>query len=446
MTQTQVNLSAGVATIVDISDPSNDEITLLESLGIVTVSDPNKTLLAAGSATQNGSDVEISTAGLTSFSIDLAGGRNILTATSVTEDLTITGGSGYSTIKSGSGADVINGGSGKNKIEGGAGADNLDGEGGRDTVEYTNSDAAVTVDLSTSTASGGHAQGDTIANFENVSGSVFNDALTGDNGNNIIRGRAGSDTIVGGDGNDRLFVDEGDDDIQGGAGNDFIRGGAGADTIDGGADIDTVHYINSNTRVKVYLNKGTGSLGHAAGDTFVGVENVEGSDFDDLLSGDGARNILKGHEGDDTILGQGGGDVLIGGLGNDTITGGRGADTLTGGAGNDTFVTTNFRDSRLGEIDRIEDFEIGQDQIQGLNAITSTDIDQLGSISGLKETSIQNLLTEIVFEAQTGATFMVASRTFLALNDNTAGFQASKDVIIDITGYTGSLSSLSVIA
>ena len=34
-------------------------------------------------------------------------------------------------------------------------------------------------------------------------------------------------------------------------------------------------------------------------------------------------------------------------------------------------------------------------------------------------------------------------RTFLALNDATAGFKANSDSVIEITGYSGSLSSLS---
>jgi hypothetical protein len=36
-------------------------------------------------------------------------------------------------------------------------------------------------------------------------------------------------------------------------------------------------------------------------------------------------------------------------------------------------------------------------------------------------------------------------RTFLALNDGTAGFSASTDSIIEITGFRGNLNNLSII-
>ena len=36
-------------------------------------------------------------------------------------------------------------------------------------------------------------------------------------------------------------------------------------------------------------------------------------------------------------------------------------------------------------------------------------------------------------------------RTFIALNDGVAGFSASNDAIVEITGYSGSLSNLAVI-
>ena len=37
------------------------------------------------------------------------------------------------------------------------------------------------------------------------------------------------------------------------------------------------------------------------------------------------------------------------------------------------------------------------------------------------------------------------ARTFLALNDGTAGFLATTDAIVEITGYSGSLANLAVV-
>ena len=73
-------------------------------------------------------------------------------------------------------------------IEGGDGRDALvGGTGPGDTVSYASSDGGVRIDLADgsdnaatgSSASGDHARGDNISEFENVSGSAYDDELTG---------------------------------------------------------------------------------------------------------------------------------------------------------------------------------------------------------------------------------------------------------------------------
>ena len=54
---------------------------------------------------------------------------------------------------------------GDDLIEGSLGADYLNGGGGFDTVDYTGSDAAVTVNLTTNTASGGWAAAWSVARY-----------------------------------------------------------------------------------------------------------------------------------------------------------------------------------------------------------------------------------------------------------------------------------------
>jgi Ca2+-binding RTX toxin-like protein len=66
--------------------------------------------------------------------------------------------------------------------------------------------------------------------------------------------------------------------------------------------------------------------------------NIIGSNYDDILNGDGSANALYGGAGNDTINGNGGNDTLIGGAGNDTLLGGAGNDLLIGGAGADTLT------------------------------------------------------------------------------------------------------------
>ncbi len=104
-----------------------------------------------------------------------------------------------------SGANVLEGGSGHDVLEGAGGADTLDGGGGIDTASYAGSSAAVDVDLGAGTASGGDAQGDTLSNIENLTGSAHDDTLTGDSGANVLTGGGGADTLTGGAGDDILI-------------------------------------------------------------------------------------------------------------------------------------------------------------------------------------------------------------------------------------------------
>ena len=131
---------------------------------------------------------------------------------------TLVGGDGNDTFEGGDGNDVISGGSGDDLIEGGKGSDNLDGGEGNDTISYATSTSGVTVNIADNIANGGDATGDTISNFENITGSAFVDNLTGDENNNIIEGGAGDDILTGGGGSDTYIWNIGD-------GNDTITDG-----------------------------------------------------------------------------------------------------------------------------------------------------------------------------------------------------------------------------
>ena len=90
------------------------------------------------------------------------------------------------------GDDTLSGGAGDDRLDGGAGADALDGGADSDTADYSESDAAVTVDLSSSAAqSGGYAQGDTLTSIENIIGSAHDDTLTGRRLGQHSQGRGG---------------------------------------------------------------------------------------------------------------------------------------------------------------------------------------------------------------------------------------------------------------
>lgn len=145
----------------------------------------------------------------------------------------ITGNAADNVLSGGAGIDTILGGAGNDTLIGGIGGDTLDGQGGIDTVSYVGSAARVTVNLSNNYTAGGDAFKDKISNFENITGSSFNDTLTGGNGSNTINGGDGDDVIAGSNGDDVLYGDGGADLLRGGNGNDLLEGGAGGDTLQG---------------------------------------------------------------------------------------------------------------------------------------------------------------------------------------------------------------------
>jgi hypothetical protein len=126
------------------------------------------------------------------------------------------------------------------------------------------------------------------------------------------------------------------------------------------------------------------------------------------------------------------------------ISGAKGNDILTGGAGADIFKYENFSNSLLGNHDVIKDLAIGTDVIDGPRAVAAAFVKKLGNVIALTEAAIQQVLTPTNFESNGASTFKFGNRTFLGLNDAKAGFSASTDSVIEITGYTGNLSDLKI--
>lgn len=244
------------------------------------------------------------------------------------------GAEGNDSLYGGSGIDSLFGGAGDDLLSGGSSADSLYGGAGFDTASYTDSTAAVTVNLATGTGTGGTAQGDRLFDIEGVIGSTQADTLTGDAGDNSLFGDAGNDRTYGGDGNDALFGGSGRDTLYGGAGNDLLQGGTSADTLYGGSGIDTADYRDSTSGVTVNLASGTGAGGSADDDRLFEIESVIGSAFADNLTGSSGDNSLYGGAGNDTLTGGDGDDLLAGGAGADRIYGGEDQDTVDYSASN----------------------------------------------------------------------------------------------------------------
>ncbi len=179
----------------------------------------------------------------------------------------------------------------------GSGNDTLVGTVDRDTIDYedNNADSAgavsqgANVDIAAGTATDGWGDTDTLISVESARGTQFDDTLRGDDGRNDFMGREGSDLLDG-------------------------RGG----------DRDRARYRDDPASVDVDLAAGTATDGWGDTDTLIGIERIEGSQFDDTLRGDEERNNIEGEDGDDLIEGRGGNDWFAGHAGNDTIDGGDG--------------------------------------------------------------------------------------------------------------------------
>gem|GEM_PF-3578102 len=300
----------------------------------------------------------------------------------------VTGSAYNDTLTGDANANVIDGGAGNDTIDGGLGNDTLIGGAGTDTATYATSASAVTVDLSAGTATGG-AGNDTLSGIENVTGSAYNDTLTGDAsantitggaGNDILDGGLGNDTLNGGTGNDILDGGLGNDTLNGGAGNDILDGGLGNDTLNGGTGTDTVTYASATGGQTINLTTGTAS-GAAGTDTLVSIANVTGTSYNDTITGNTGVNVIDGGAGNDTIDGGTGNDTMTGGAGTDTVTFATATSAVTanlstgassGGGGSDTFsgfenVTgSNFNDTLTGDANaNVIDGGAGNDTIDG---------------------------------------------------------------------------------
>ena len=329
-----------------------------------------------------------------------------------------------------------------NIIEGGEGGDDLDGGiGDGDTLSYAGSDDWVRVTLGVdaaaeATTSRGHASGDSATNFENVTGSAYDDDLTGNAGANVLKGGAG------------------DDELTGGGGADTIEGGAGADELDGGvarsddneAD-DILSYASSDAGVTVNLTTAKVSGGHAAGDIIATVETdhdgdgpdgtnaddptdeievstfekVTGSMHNDSLTGDYRNNTLEGGGGDDSLRGGADADILVGGPGADMLDGGS---SLSAGAD-----TEDNPDDDVQHIDRAV-YKHAKDEGVAVNLATG-----MGTAGEAMGDTLANI--ELVWGSEFADTFIASNGADIIEGDggsDTVSYEASEmGVTVDLS-------------
>lgn len=284
-----------------------------------------------------------------------------------------------------------------------------------------------------------------------LNGTSRPDVIVGLSGNDVIRGRGGDDRICGGKGNDALVgaggVDlltgeDGKDSLAGGGAFDTLIGGPGGDTLNGGSgNGDGASYFGAPGSVTVDLAAGT-ATGDGS-DTLSGVEDIDGSRFDDVITGNGAFNFLFGEAGNDTLSGGDGGDGLWGLDGDDTLDGGTGEDFASyffSSAG----VTVNLTaGTATGEgtdtIANVEDVE-GSRQTDTLTGNAESNLfwahlgdDVIDGSTGVDTVSYQFSLTGVTANLTTGTATGEGTDTLTGI-ENLAGSRRTDA----LTGDTGS--------
>ena len=284
-------------------------------------------------------------------------------------------------LDGGPGNDRLFGGRGFEDLMGGLGDDLMDGGVDYDRAQFWNSSEGIEANLDAGTATG---QGqDQLVSVEGLVGSHHDDVLTGndfsndlqggegddviyglgseaDGGFDILRTAGGSNLLDGGDGPDfasynlapwpvdadlsagtvtydlgsdtlvgieNLFGSRESDTLVGNDEDNVIVGNWGDDVLDGKGGMDEIGFMDSWEPVTANLATGTSDGGERSGvDTFVNFENLSGSVWADLLTGNDEDNLIWGGSHNDTLVGLGGNDVLRGGRGTDDADGGDGID------------------------------------------------------------------------------------------------------------------------
>jgi len=306
-----------------------------------------------------------------------------------TQDDTLIGDSGNNRIEGSNGSDVL---------EGMAGADQLIGGSDTDTASYVHAASYVKASLTTGLpgfSNEGDAAGDTYDSIEYLTGSGFNDTLIGD---------AAINTLSGGDGDD------------------ILEGMAGADILDGGTGSNTASYEHSadqgaGTGVTASLAASAGNTGDAAGDSYINIQNLIGSAYNDTLAGDSNNNTLTAGAGNDIVTGGAGTDILYGGADNDALNDDLvGAARLYGEDGDDT-ITFSAYDSTIDIIDGGS----GNDTL-------------VSNYTGSGQSTVNLFSGSISFP--TGSATLISIENYTALGSNTAYVYASNEDNVITGGST----------
>ncbi|PPD51270.1 MAG: hypothetical protein CTY16_00130 [Methylobacter sp.] len=269
--------------------------------------------------------------------------------------------------------------------------DYMDGLNGSDTVSYKDAGSAVTVVLDAvgtlSTAATaqdtGGAGTDKLVNIENLTGSNYNDTLTGNAGANKLDGGLGIDTLIGGNGNDTYTVTAGDTVTEN------LGAGTGTDTV-----ITNIDYVlGANVENLTLTGTAVTAIGNSSNNTLIG--NAANNVLDGVS---GTKDTMRGLAGNDTYFVHNTADVT-----DETAGGSNGIDLVISTA---TFTLTN----------NVENLRLMSGDIDGTgNALANIiyAVKGTGSLDGLAGT---DTLSYQYSKVKVAATLGAASTS--ASNDN----------------------------
>ena len=282
---------------------------------------------------------------------------------------TLVGNNVANTLDGTAGGDTLVGNGGDDLLIGGFGGDSMDGGANIDTVSYANSRNGVTVNLATNTHAGGDAVGDFIQNVENVSGSRFNDALTGNalvnvltggDSSDTLDGSGGADTMIGGASSDIYFVDAADVIVELANGNiDLVRSSVGRVLEVNVENLILLGTANLNGTGNGEANTLTGNTGSNGLNGGIGADTMQGLAGNDQYTVDNAGDVVTENagEGTDTVyqsISTSGAlaaeveNVVLIGTGNISVVGNALANQMTGNAGNNVLFASGNDDTMRG--------------------------------------------------------------------------------------------------
>jgi Ca2+-binding RTX toxin-like protein len=155
--------------------------------------------------------------------------------------------------------------------------------------------------------------------------------LLGGDGGDALTSGATEDAVVDGPGDDVSSAGAGDDALPNNSGADHLHAGAGddlfvsnavceGDLLDAGEGVDNANWANFGSAVSLDLGNGLAGLVGASGQpacasgaptSLSALEDLEGSNLDDVLVGDAGSNQLLGRPGHDSYFAAAGNDSIL---------------------------------------------------------------------------------------------------------------------------------------